>query len=373
MIIPPQEVQDEIRRRVGLLPDETWAYLRTKGFVARMQSGEMTIPQGAELVRRIFKAAGREVGTPVGDQPRFIDRDGSPSHPAPEKGGHSLRRSPNADLRQEAVSRLLAEQAAEDESLKAFRASHLADGLLPWERVESWIERQADLDGPASTWLQAALPDESLLRGDPWPYPEPAMEISKESPASGFTRRNLRYAVPDSVWTRSVLIREGGVLDRLANLSKRLSKRYRWLDAAAAVFTLTGRIPVVDQIKLEIHVWQDPGASSRIELHVDPTVKPAELAAHYAEARQRLVSPKYRTLSKKHLTLAIFSTKRPQGEKLKDQMLAWNSEHGHEWRYKEVTNFGRDVRQARHRLTEPTWFQRAIAKSDAAHPSPTGD
>ena len=372
MIIPAEQVRDELRRRVGLLPDETWGHLREKGIVAKIQRGRFTIEQGADLVEKILRTAGRYVERPKGDQPRFVDPDGVLSDLAREKRKPSTRRERNPDLRQEALSCLLADVAAEDPGVVAFRQAHLGDELLAWERVEGWLKRQAEQDGPASTWLRALLPDDHKLgihRGQP--YPDPAMEISRNRPGVGFTRAALRYAAPDSRWTRTILIRQGGVLDQLRYLSERLAKRYNWLDAAATVFVLTGGIPAVDRILLQVRAHQEPSASSRIELVVDPTVKPAELAQFYADFRSKLVSKRHRTQSKKHLTLAIFSTTRPKGQTWKDQLRKWNKQYGRLGRYREsdVANFGKDVRQARARLLgsapgrplDQTWFEKAIS------------
>jgi len=372
MITPADQVREQIRQRVGLLPDETWEHLCDKGVVADIQRGRLTIEQGAARAEEILRRAGRYVQRSEDEPPRFVDRAGVLSGLARSQRKPSLRRERHPDLRQEAVSLVMAEEAAAEPGVVAFRREYVGEGLLPWERVDSWIKRQAKRDGPASTWLQVLVPDDRKMRhGFGRHTPDRPIEISREQPAQGASWWALKYAFPDGS-PRAVHVRYGGVLDQLRYLSERLAKRYSWSETGAVLFVLTGACPLLGRVKVNVRAVDDPPACSRIELVVDPTVKPAELAERYVEARKKLVSKRHRTQSKKHLTLAIFSTMRPKGQKLKDQLREWNKQYGHLGRYREsdVSNFGKDVRQARARLLgraaglEPTSFERAISDPD---------
>ncbi len=57
-----------------------------------------------------------------------------------------------------------------------------------------------------------------------------------------------------------------------------------------------------------------------------------------------------REISPKHLELALFTAER-EGEPLAVRMTTWNAQHP-EWAYSQITNFGRDSREAVRRLEE---------------------
>ena len=93
-------------------------------------------------------------------------------------------------------------------------------------------------------------------------------------------------------------------------------------------------------------------ATSRVELTIDPGLSPKQVAVVYQEARRELVGPRHREQSEKHIVLAQFAAEQKEGEKLAQSMRLWNETYP-EWRYKVVTNFGRDIQHARLRLLQP--------------------
>jgi hypothetical protein len=114
-------------------------------------------------------------------------------------------------------------------------------------------------------------------------------------------------------------VRAGGTLDRLRRLSLALADNYQWDPAQASTFVLTGLIPYSQ-------AWAE-----RLQ------------GALVRGRRPREITPK-------HLELALFTVER-EGEPLTARMTAWSSQHP-EWKYAQVTNFGRDSREAVRRLEE---------------------
>jgi hypothetical protein len=136
-------------------------------------------------------------------------------------------------------------------------------------------------------------------------------------------------------------------------LSEQLEEQYSWKQALATIFVLTGRIPLISLIS-STQKWRSRSLLNRIVLEVDPTVSPKEVAENYRNLRKEMMSVRPRKLSEKHMQLAIFNMKYTKGETWAMKMAEWNKEQRIEWRYKEVSNFALDCRQARTRLLGPS-------------------
>jgi hypothetical protein len=128
------------------------------------------------------------------------------------------------------------------------------------------------------------------------------------------------YSSPDArpVHGRTT-VRAGATLDRLRRLSVALADNYQWDPEQASTFMLTGLVPYSQ-------AWVERLRGALVR-----------------GRRPREISPK-------HLELALFTAER-EGEPLAVRMTAWNAQHS-EWAYAQITNFGRDSREAVRRLEE---------------------
>lgn len=350
--------QDDIRRELEGelgrgLPDPAWDFLVERGWVNDVCWGGMTIHELAGHVRAHERAFGRPT-TARTTVPRML-----PS----AKRAKVAKTAPG---RQEVVSRLLAAEAAKDEKVRSFREEVLGGSLMKPQDVHGWIERQAEEDEPPSRWLTVALPTGYEVRLSPTftsATTEPPLTISEKTPAILVEKRYLSYlryglkygweelADDPRGWMPTA---EGGVLDRLRQLSEGLARLYGWDEASAANFVLTGEIPVVRSIEIRGSRASGYPTLARISLTVDPALSPREVADHYRRMRGRILKGRHRELDDKHLHLATFAAERPAGETLREKMAAWNKEHAG-WKYKTETNFGRDCTQAVRRLLHPDY------------------
>jgi len=188
---------------------------------------------------------------------------------------------------------------------------------------------------------------------------EPPLTISEKTPAILVHKRYLsylRYGVDEVEEdpTGEVPTAEGGVLDRLRQLSQSLARFYGWDEAAATNFVLTGEVPFMPSIETRASVPFSYTTTARISLTIDPALSPREVANHYRRMRGRILEGRHRELTAKHLRLATFAAARPAGETLRERMAAWNKEYPN-WKYKRETNFGRDCTQAVRRLLHPDY------------------
>ncbi|HEV2582222.1 MAG TPA: hypothetical protein VGT44_15305, partial [Ktedonobacteraceae bacterium] len=158
----------------------------------------------------------------------------------------------------------------------------------------------------------------------------------------------LQYPGLDG-WARSIPTADGGVLERLRRLSDRLAEKYKWQHGQATAFVLTGGVPLISPIIITVSTNSRP-LFSRIMLDVDPALSPKELILYYRRNRRKTLTARHRNLSEKHMQLALFDSRRPKAETWVIKMDEWNKIHQTEWRYKKVSNFAHDCKQARRRL-----------------------
>jgi hypothetical protein len=247
-----------------------------------------------------------------------------------------------------AISRYLAIEALKKRDfggVSAFRQRELGGAVLSPGEVKGWIVRELKpprvrpVESRPSWWLSGVALDE----GDFEQHEDGTISIHKRlhvqwkddglpaGPQSAheeptMSRRELQYwwLLPKpGGWGEPFVgkdkVREGTTLDRLRRLSQALAEEFQWEPAQATTFVLTGLVPYSE-------VWN------------------RNLEAVRVRGRRP------RELSLKHLELALFTAER-ESEPLAARMKEWNAQHP-EWEYAQVTNFGRDSRDAVRRLEE---------------------
>ena len=255
-------------------------------------------------------------------------------------------------IRLQILSDLTARQAATEESVIAFRQQHLTEGLLKREEVVEWVRRQAKKDGPASRYLKVPVPDGyEPIRRNGRIFTEPPLTISDTSPATHIEVGVLSYASPDDEWVRRIPVKHGGTLDRLRVVSESLARRFTWKEAQATTFVLTGMSPLLPSLRGEIRMAFSQPISSRINMEIDPTLTPEEVAEQYKKLRAPLIGARYRSMSEKHLRLAEFyGGRKPEGTTWAALKNKWNQSQDRGWEYDRFEAFARDCKQAWRRL-----------------------
>lgn len=263
-------------------------------------------------------------------------------------------------LRNEALSRILAADAADASRVRAFRESVLSNQLLAPEEVHEWIQSHTQKrntcylsEVPLTEPSAVSVPKET----SPGKYErviDPPLALSSISATVAFMTKSLDYVMPGVRWVQGVPTTLGTLLDELRELSEALAEYYGWQAAQATVFVLTGTPPWLVLFTKEIRGGDNFPATTRITLTIDPTLSPEEVAKRYSAVRSSMCGDKrYTPVEEKSLRLAMFMVGRQYGAWLK-QMREWNAtcvEHP-EWIYTEGTeqSFGRDCRAARQRL-----------------------
>jgi hypothetical protein len=258
----------------------------------------------------------------------------------------------------QAISQWLAAEADRDEKVRRFRARVLADQpkhLLVPDKVEEWLDARARKEGEPSWWL-AGMPIQPeqieqqedgtvLIRelrfrpvynpGIALPgIPDSILDELHEQP--NLSNRLLVCSVPHhgGALLRIYPVRAGGILNALRLFSDELAiwrgHLHRWRPQQAAMFILSGMVPLQDTAELW---WRHQDGTRRTD----------------ADGELKIGGRRALEMSVKHLELAAFTAW--HGETLAARMAMWNDRFP-EWAYREVTNFGRDSREARRRLVE---------------------
>jgi len=367
--------QDHIRTALSRIlqspvRDELWDYLEEMAFVEEVEVGAEDINLLADRARQVIRAGG---GGPMGaPAPRVLKKKDTNTQ------GQEL-----SVLRPLALSLLIAQRANKDPMVRSFREEVLGGELLAYEDVERWVREQSEKDGPSSFWITmpANVDIEGVIRTK---MPQGMSEDFKESFAEGipwspvpkggliddnFELRYLEYGTPDKMWTRIQAIAAGGVLERLLTLTERLidpvpslespTPSYPWTLGQAAVFVLAELAPFVDPIKYKVNDSPYLRGATRIVLDIDPTATPDEVAAKYRSVRDRILSRRPRTMSAKHLRLAMFAAERPDNETWDEKRHGWNRAcpeplyPGYNYGPEDRRNFHRHVVEACDRLLDP--------------------
>ncbi len=246
--------------------DEMWGFLYSRDVPKRLATGEMTVHAVAEEIRQIERASGRA------------------GKSSSEAGSRGLAVVDPA--RQEAMARLFAMDAEQDPDVKAFRKEFLNGELLRADDLSDWISRRAREDGRFTLWLQVPLPEGTHVEVGPTGglVPKPSLAINGAHPAFGSRAEYLEYS-DNGNWA-TIPVRMNGCLGRLRVLSESLSEQFRWQQAQATLFVLTGKKPIVDLIEVRRHLNPRRPALNRITITVDPMIAPREVMRVYAVARQ---------------------------------------------------------------------------------------
>ena len=176
-------IRAQLERLVPDLSDGEWSLVVVYGHDLEVESGAIDLGFLAERVRQWR----RDVGPAKPERVEFAEAD-------------KLAR--RASTRAEAVSALLAVEAAQDEDVTAFRREELRGRLIQPDRVGAWIDGRAEPPTQDFATVAVDRPDEPL-------------EI--------FTHV-LDYAAPPAVFVQHVGIALGSALDRLRLLSVALAE-----------------------------------------------------------------------------------------------------------------------------------------------------
>jgi hypothetical protein len=352
----PEPLSLEIEEELGFpVWPNVWRYLEHTGAIWRFITGDFPMQDLLNEIRHMQQGA----------RPPIPVRDAGPQMLTGDWTG-----AQDYTPRDEAVSRLVAEEAASDPEVRAFRrdpAHALPEQLLAWDELQAWLEEARSRDGHAGVplphsgalrtwWLpEVPVPDvydkdvDRALRDPHAPdLPTIAVQVAPDQWRAQVSWRRLWYGTPGNAGREALQTYVGGQLDRLRQLSERLARQYGWTEAQAAVWVLTGIPPLIAGASAEAKERPTIPALSRITLHLDPTLSPREVAERYRQIRQYFMGKRYRPLSGKHLQLALFAAQQPTGT-WAERMAQWNQEH-REWTYSDASNFGRDCRQAQRRL-----------------------
>jgi hypothetical protein len=286
----------------GRLPrkavDAAWNYLVAEGHAATVEKGDQRIGWLADKAIRFLELADKTylLKPPVQILPDDQRKRVSERH--------------------QVLAILWAKEAEADPDVVAFRKEVLRGRLLQVEDVEGWLEEHAKADGPGKS-------------------------------ERGSQIQVLAYAIPADRWERCIPTAASRVLERLRQIVERLSERYRWQEAQATIFVLTGRTPLVPPAEAKIE-------REAIVLTVDPSLTPRQVANYYRQFKKEILGGgRIKALSLKHLQLAAFAANRPNEEPWAKKMEAWNRSVPKEWRYENGSYFKRDCLQAQRRLLAP--------------------
>jgi hypothetical protein len=232
----------------------------------------------------------------LGELLRLTDR--GPVHPRSRASRHPAAWSSD-DLmaRIKAVSRLVAEDAAGDEEILAFRHRVLGRDT-PMSADE------------AETYLEVPEARDRRLRG-----------LFDPGPAGVLKYQNRHISHDLHVWA-------GSPLDELRKLAGSLAQVYPWEPAQAAAFVLEGLIPLATPFLL--HVPQTWGKGerrrARIIMEVDAWVPAATVLHAYREVQRQLLPGHNRPVSRRAVDLVNFVLQHRPATWPKLLGL-WNSEH----------------------------------------------
>jgi hypothetical protein len=235
---------------------------------------------------------------------------------APDSSRHE-----GPELRQIVLSQIAAWLANEEPDVKDFRASELNGKLIAHSQVEQWIHEKATQDSRLQT---------------------PRIQ------------EVLNWLSPGDVWAHAIPLISSGVLERVHVVCAGLARRFKWDKAQASVFLLTGLIPRIRTARIS---WNHglPIGFSRIELDLDPALKPSEVAEIYRTAQRQMIGnrKRQRAPGPDHLKLAEFYVANKTEELgYKELMKLWNSRHRHspDRQYRTVSHFGTDCKKVLDRL-----------------------
>lgn len=139
-----------------------------------------------------------------------------------------------------------------------------------------------------------------------------------------------------------------------------------WNEAEAVEFVLTENIPAVPLGRIE-YVPAVVPAASHIAMSISPRLAPREVAALYAQMRERVLGGHDKPFADKPLALAVFAERtRLKGKGWVELREQWNEMYAKlqpTWRYEPDSDptawrFSLEARTAWRRVTGSTWVDR---------------
>ncbi len=321
--------REQIRKQLGVMLGQTvwdnlWKYLGDNAYIDEVLDGQADMNYLTEVARKILLAVrGSESGVHA------------PSLHTPGEPGRALptQRVNLTDFRLQVISGYLAKLAEKEVDVRLFRSEILRDQLVAHTDVEGWIKNQLSLE---------------------------VMHAPTAAPSG--TVRWLEYSVPSSLFMRSASVAPGGVLARLYDTAGGIARKYPWKRPAATMFILTGLIPSVPAIEHSVETrvvalkGENRVALRRINLAIDPLVKPSEVHDYFRDVRKKILPRRQRAISEKHLRLAAFIIEQPKGGPWSHKMQAWNKGHPESrwkgYQYTKPNNFQRDATAVINRLKQ---------------------
>jgi len=355
------EIRKELATELGRqrLRPGLWTHLVQWGLVARVARGEWPISRLATVY-----ATSEETLYPARRPRQQVVHEFTPG------------------LRADAVAEMVAAVAMMPFSgVEDFRERFLGGKPLAIAEVGPWLKRQAALEGPAAeSYVSVPMskdnsfsthPRSEVTREEYARWLEREAARVRETPdcelpgnSSGSSRPTLTYFAPNNQ-VHQISIRGHGPLAYLKMIAYGRTQQFwnSWTEAEAVTFILTDLRPKVVGMTIKTPPPLFLPAALQLEIRVNPRVPPRELAKAYAKARLRYVPERDRTMTRKHLTLAVFVQRRlfpiPPWVHIRDE---WNETYP-QWRFEAASDpqarrFSLEARTAWRRATGATWSDR---------------
>lgn len=236
---------------------------------------------------------------------------GMRSDARPTPASTAQRESTHTNDRAWVLSRLLAEEASEEESVQRFRSRHLRHGFVRAEQeaVGDWIVANSGGDQDRSVVVLWGIAETRRTM------------VAADSPAADLHR-----------------------------VAADLATFYGWQENQAVAFVLCDGVPIHSPLRVT-HRFRSIPAASRIVLDIDPTLPPTEVEAMYREARKTFGRGRYRELSERALHAVAFALEHDEmGQN--EMCTEWNDAHP-DWTYPNGQAFARAVRETTNRILNP--------------------
>lgn len=279
----------------------------------------------------------------------------------------------------EALSSILALEAARWPDVIRFRGRHLGGKLLLLEEIQPWVEALSQREGP-SLYLTVALPREACPEQGS-ATDDRAMEALRSSldtaTVEGVEVRNLQYpAATAKATTRSKPVRARGVLDELRKLADGLKDTFGWSQPEAVAFILAGATPAVrpGTATVGFSPWLDRPKRITIELSGWATLDDLLMLFRWARRQtflgQRVRYRRYKPVGQVHAELGVFLASTPELS-WRARQERWNAERPAD-AYRHPSNFRRDASAAYQRITGRPWRRPRKAEVDPQDPTTEG-
>jgi len=247
-----------------------------------------------------------------------------------------------------ALSEIMAQEAAQEPYVRAFRRLVLGDELVPEGEASSWMISRSQA---AQQFSVASRPDNPASpvgpRVNPW---------------------ESQLAVEDYVNNQAPPLpsRADYEIDFLYCLADVLQSWYGWAAGTGVhTFILSGKVPRLNAIAAMVETRERfYPASSTIVMLISPRCSPRRVMETFSEARKAYLpmTQRIRPPQDKELALALFIARHNDGRTWPMALQAWN-EGVPAVTYADVRSFSRDARKAYRRVVGSTLEWQAKAGS----------